>query len=248
MIKATKIRNRTVHPRGCGEHPTRLERLSAQDGSSPRVRGTCSGRRWSCRPGSVHPRGCGEHHESRGTAEGRTGSSPRVRGTSLHIGIHLGATRFIPAGAGNMPAPATRATMPTVHPRGCGEHSTPSSAPGPPGGSSPRVRGTFGQGRHLGIAQRFIPAGAGNIACRCTAFLDCTVHPRGCGEHISSWCPDLSAAGSSPRVRGTCNQHERDAAMVAVHPRGCGEHFQDSDQYVCPAGSSPRVRGTCLFS
>ena len=89
------------HPRGCGEH-VRLGGLTpATGGSSPRMRGTQTGKttaadtgriipadagntKWSmCNPWKRrdHPRGCGEHP---GRVEGGVadqGSSPRMRGT-----------------------------------------------------------------------------------------------------------------------------------------------------------------------
>ena len=167
MIKATKIRNRTVHPRGCGEHPTRLERLSAQDGSSPRVRGTCSGRRWSCRPGSVHPRGCGEHRGHGPCQPNRCGSSPRVRGTFVHAAVAADQLRFIPAGAGNICCISSLLCVGAVHPRGCGEHKPKMTRTLDRHGSSPRVRGTLGVTYVDFSDYRFIPAGAGNMPSMC---------------------------------------------------------------------------------
>ena len=85
--------------------------------------------------------------------------------------------------------------------------------------------------------------------------LSASVHPRVCGEHISS--------GSSPR----CGEHAATPASP-VHPRVCGEHFHRTTLYrlidgrFIPAcagnisqpwftehngpGSSPRVRGTSV--
>ena len=175
-----------VHPRACGEHIEHAMRMHpghrfiparagntppysdtgrAYGGSSPRVRGTRCIR--DCRPDrrSVHPRACGEHAEPR---------APRV-----------GRRRFIPARAGNTP---TRAAMTRVRV-----------------GSSPRVRGTRACAPTVdGMQRRFIPARAGNTSAfgsrrssvggssprvrgtrrtAVTARLDCTVHPRACGEH-----------------------------------------------------------------
>ena len=96
------------------------------------------------------------------------------------------------------------------------------------------------------------------------------VHPRVCGEQVSSIICSVSYRGSSPRVRGTDNFRIRQAiigrfipacagnstvirrrvAGCAVHPRVCGEQLLLSKSIKSIDGSSPRVRGTvnCDFS
>ena len=91
-----------------------------------------------------------------------------------------------------------------------------------------------------------------------------TVHPRVCGEQRTVSMALPSAAGSSPRLRGTECRPERPGASRrfipasagnrqsetlhvragAVHPRVCGE--QERFQLLGGAedGSSPRLRGT----
>ena len=115
-----------------------------------------------------------------------TGSSPRVRGTQLalqSIGVNR---RFIPAGAGNTSLPTSRFSVSTVHPRGCGEHALRVARRLIPGGSSPRVRGTRPATERAGFEKRFIPAGAGNTEHPRIVRDAHTVHPRGCGEHITT--------------------------------------------------------------
>ncbi len=159
-------RNRTVHPRVCGEREAAAKGSARSNGSSPRVRGTagqpmvpgasrrfipaCAGNgrfdlgRSAVEP--VHPRVCGERTLPVVASPRTHGSSPRVRGTD---GVGVGdcaPVRFIPACAGNGSAcPRAIRTAP---------------------GSSPRVRGTdalfFCQRRR----RRFIPACAGNGPCR----------------------------------------------------------------------------------
>ena len=90
-----------VHPRACGEHFHRILLFLKILGSSPRLRGTCGGRKEDPRlprfipapagnmidcgfggvEGTVHPRACGEHLADRPQIPGSTGSSPRLRGT-----------------------------------------------------------------------------------------------------------------------------------------------------------------------
>ena len=172
-----------VHPRVCGERPTPQQVDVRATGSSPRVRGTRSGRlalgvlvRFipACagnapplgrktRRSPVHPRVCGERGAATRTRIAGRGSSPRVRGTPGRRLVCAVGRRFIPACAGNAFI-------------GClvlfGRV-----------GSSPRVRGTraFGGGQPRPV--RFIPACAGNASA----------------EIVTRSSPP----GSSPRVRGT---------------------------------------------
>ena len=275
---------RAVHPRGCGEHSAADEAFGRGGGSSPRVRGTLlefiryvrpprfipagAGNTRALRTGyrrrSVHPRGCGEHPHDHAKRRPSTGSSPRVRGTHPLGGHHLGGPRFIPAGAGNTLLDQPHGMPTPVHPRGCGEHIVKAAFFIFNAGSSPRVRGTprVVTGRDNKI--RFIPAGAGNTLRATVRAERSSVHPRGCGEHLSRAVAENKFAGSSPRVRGTqpggraAPRHPRfipagagnTAARRftgwrrAVHPRGCGEHREPKDVGACSAGSSPRVRGT----
>ncbi len=130
-----------VHPRGCGERPTKNTGAFRECGSSPRVRGTrvdgerCShlsrfipagagnapsGQRAQTQC-TVHPRGCGERSKAAIMPSPSIGSSPRVRGTLDHDRLGRTARRFIPAGAGNANVAHGSASRIPVHPRGCGE-------------------------------------------------------------------------------------------------------------------------------
>jgi len=105
------------------------------------------------------------------------------------------------------------------------------------------VRGTGRPDRVPASLGRFIPAGAGNGTCRQSPRTRSPVHPRGCGERTDTSLAGASAAGSSPRVRGTVFGSDRPATRPrfipagagngrttprkpprwSVHPRGCGE-------------------------
>ena len=175
-----------VHPRGCGEHHVWQRFGICYLGSSPRVRGTCridvpnssvwrfipagagnmsAGYMPRCRP-AVHPRGCGEHLLSISSNMRFSGSSPRVRGTYAIADDLDRASRFIPAGAGNIPKAQVTGPVTSVHPRGCGEHRSQFQLHYYILGSSPRVRGTYVRPDPLRSDTRFIPAGAGNIGNR----------------------------------------------------------------------------------
>ena len=157
--------------------------MEASIGSSPRVWGTSAGtgpKSYPCRfiptgvgnidrrwpppaPCSVHPHGCGEHLVNRSPVAARVGSSPRVWGT-LPAGLEVGEdARFIPTGVGNIhDAHNCRGAAP-VHPHGCGEHKRRGKTGFVPGGSSPRVWGTFQGLAKMRSPRRFIPTGVGNI-------------------------------------------------------------------------------------
>ncbi len=93
------------------------------------------------------------------------------------------------------------------------------------------------------MAQRFIPAPAGNGSLAHLEWWEMAVHPRACGEReIIIYAHDISH-GSSPRLRGTVKDWVGEwidlrfipapagngqadissGANLAVHPRACGE-------------------------
>ena len=191
-----------VHPRACGERRSLTTMLTAENGSSPRVRGTAVP--LPCYPqclrfiparagngttvsaevsgGVVHPRACGERADYIGRATWTVGSSPRVRGTVLSSRIMLDMQRFIPARAGNGSFTFSPARGSPVHPRACGERSLPCKMLDSLNGSSPRVRGTGPNDYPIQPLRRFIPARAGNGDLAHHYCNGRSVHPRACGE------------------------------------------------------------------
>ena len=172
------------------------------------------------------------------------GSSPRLRGTHIHGGTGQALRRFIPAPAGNTIIPMRGLLYRSVHPRACGEHPAGPTRRFAGAGSSPRLRGTHAAGGSRERPPRFIPAPAGNTFTAPAPPPAPPVHPRACGEHLSSRTAARSAAGSSPRLRGTLHR---------LSPIGSGSRFipapaGNTDRHVFSAsaepGSSPRLRGT----
>ena len=154
--------SRAVHPRERGEHFFQRDSTKANNGSSPRARGT--------QPPLLH-------------ALPRQGSSPRARGTHGNSHRTAGLFRFIPASAGNTTQrPGTRENA-SVHPRERGEHWPPLLSRGGHVGSSPRARGTPPPLPPRQRNSRFIPASAGNTGRRCRTYRRWPVHPRERGEH-----------------------------------------------------------------
>ena len=135
-------KQRSVHPRRCGEHGLVRTDTVNGCGSSPQVRGTRTASK-RCKLYSrfipagagntnhvkasvvydtVHPRRCGEHKSSAFLIASTIGSSPQVRGTPTNGFKNLNLTRFIPAGAGNTTTALLVPSLLPVHPRRCGEH------------------------------------------------------------------------------------------------------------------------------
>ena len=94
-------------------------------------------------------------------------------------------------------------TLAEVHPRLRGELTGTKFPPEIPDGSSPLTRGTPVLSDKLSIAERFIPAYAGNSVNRSIVVKDNPVHPRLRGELSSVKCFCIFINGSSPLTRGT---------------------------------------------
>ena len=126
------------------------------------------------------------------------------------------------------------------------------------------MRGTPPKSRGMVRITRFIPAYAGNTACRRREPERKPVHPRVCGEHLQYCWKNEAFPGSSPRMRGTLGEPTSECfndrfipayagntidfisgdAPDAVHPRVCGEHATKEPAKSTSSGSSPRMRGT----
>ena len=152
----------SVHPRSRGEHFYEVAFLAWATGSSPLARGTLDARRGAVRTPrfiparagntssehsstwrfTVHPRSRGEHDDRIVSSVLRPGSSPLARGTPPPSTPPRGASRFIPARAGNTPSFPARSTPSSVHPRSRGEHSPSPLTTSIGAGSSPLARGT----------------------------------------------------------------------------------------------------------
>ena len=213
----------SVHPRAGGERPLAEYFLIGTIGSSPRGRGTLqraqdvkgvrrfiparAGNAGSCEPAGaswpVHPRAGGERPISGACGAPIIGSSPRGRGTR-EASPRLGEfQRFIPARAGNADLGGHPGRRQSVHPRAGGERFPPRRDRRSRPGSSPRGRGTPAKSTCPAASRRFIPARAGNARERSTPTHPLPVHPRAGGERSADSADCRSAAGSSPRGRGT---------------------------------------------
>ena len=242
--RSSPKRDRSVHPRACGERMTTSAAPAGLNGSSPRLRGTQCGAFLFPAPCRFIPAPAGNARCSRLTCGTPIGSSPRLRGTHASCRVRLRLRRFIPAPAGNAPPLPAPRRAPPVHPRACGERY-PANRPGTVGcGSSPRLRGTQVHAESGAGFGRFIPAPAGNASVAKSSSHTVTVHPRACGERSDMETMSMAVTGSSPRLRGTRHQVLRALHGRRFIPAPAGNAAALSWSSWWHRGSSPRLRGT----
>ena len=272
------------HPRACGAHQNLVDSMVLIKGSSPRMRGShvlaekcranggiipahagLTNAKAACHAGSRdHPRACGAHTWSSCTKDVNRGSSPRMRG-SLDmldsIGYEIG---IIPAHAGLTIEARLAFNSPRDHPRACGAHSFMFAATSQRLGSSPRMRGSRYEYDEVTQEPGIIPAHAGLTLCSQAVTCRAGDHPRACGAHMAQDADMCTFEGSSPRMRGSQNNHicalqyagiipahagltaGRDIRQPSIrdHPRACGAHWMISSSSSTSLGSSPRMRGS----
>ena len=218
----TTAPSNTDHPRVCGADAPVALKCSIHSGSSPRVRGrpafaplgngvariipACAGqtrpqkRRQTRRPD--HPRVCGADPHRGHVTSSPAGSSPRVRGRPGRRGSCRRQPRIIPACAGQTCGGGLVAGARLDHPRVCGADQGVADGGRDVHGSSPRVRGRQAQlARHV-VADRIIPACAGQTDQPLPDSMPGTDHPRVCGADRDVQLLLRPAVGSSPRGRG----------------------------------------------
>ena len=95
---------------------------------------------------------------------------------------------------------------------------------------------------HPGI----IPAYAGNTTSRAAPCPDAWDHPRVCGEHTGVGAANVTAKGSSPRMRGTPVLRGIRTQGGRIIPAYAGNTGGEGAGHGHASGSSPRMRGTHL--
>ena len=131
-------------------------------------------------------------------------------------------SRFIPAGAGNSDLKIASQYWRAVYPRWRGELSVhPDSRPCDPG-LSPLARGTLLLRWRFSLAQRFIPAGAGNSSSFFDVRKISAVYPRWRGELIFLFRNVSRGVGLSPLARGTHRAPLGGVSHVRFIPAGAG--------------------------
>ena len=186
-----------------------------------------------------------------------------MRGKLWPMPVLLNNGGLIPAYAGKTQQHECDAAQSSAHPRVCGENPVSSNRAAVTRGSSPRMRGKrAGPGRSGGPCG-LIPAYAGKTRVGAGSVSARSAHPRVCGENLPKALPMISAAGSSPRMRGKprsvggiwkvsrlipayAGKTGRVIGMLITgraHPRVCGENLTGPCVPCRPRGSSPRMRG-----
>ena len=185
----------------CGEHKSNMPATGASTGSSPRVRGTLA---------------------AQGGVAAVGGIIPACAGTPCYRRRGSDRNGIIPACAGNTGRRCGCHEHVRDHPRVCGEHPFSSIVHNPPGGSSPRVRGTQIKLEETIWSAGIIPACAGNTAHMICLELPTRDHPRVCGEHSSASGIPCRGWGSSPRVRGTHDSSSLHSLPLGIIPACAG--------------------------
>ena len=145
-----------------------------------------------------------------------------MRGTQLLAWPACRSHWIIPADAGNTPREDCTKSHEQDHPRGCGEHSTPTSIFFTGTGSSPRMRGTPAGHVVRAGESRIIPADAGNTTFSIIISNGSQDHPRGCGEHRGLSGHWAAGAGSSARMGGPQNDTGAVVEVDRIIPADAG--------------------------
>ena len=210
-----------------------------------------------------HPRACGANPFEWVPNLKGSGSSPRMRGKRYGEANGTVTMRIIPAHAGQTSARARATSSDSDHPRACGANSVRSPRSELQCGSSPRMRGKQVAQSHVSIAERIIPAHAGQTPAMPHRAGSSPDHPRACGANRRRSSTSKALPGSSPRMRGklhAAEAHTRACRIIPAHagqtisnramandhtdhPRACGANPVDTRASSPSPGSSPRMRG-----
>ena len=154
----------------------------------------------------------------------------------------------IPAYAGNtLPSHGCKRTS-RDHPRLRGEHILVESGDVRSMGSSPLARGTLAVDSIKELAERIIPACAGNTTRKRTSTRPTQDHPRLRGEHDGSRYRRLKGPGSSPLARGTRDRQGVRVAFPGSSPLARGTQPLNADEDR-PLGIIPACAGNtrCIY-
>ena len=210
------------HPRVCGEKVSAIHRESASLGSPPRMRGKVTsgmlflafigitpayaGKRQMARKAGRtkpdHPRVCGEKPLPDPERIFQVGSPPRMRGKVPPHCCFCPAHGITPAYAGKSLWLFCCVSLPSDHPRVCGEKSQSTSASRRALGSPPRMRGKVCMATGLRVSDGITPAYAGKRPGHIPHREREQDHPRVCGEKIQHPKYTTDKGGSPPRMRG----------------------------------------------
>ena len=208
MCSSAPACNTRVYPRVCGGADLGDLAGRAQEGLSPRVRGSlhrgtasrpgagsipaCAGeprpesaRRGRCR---VYPRVCGGAAQLESVDRPGEGLSPRVRGSHESQTVPVEGHGSIPACAGEPNTVGLPPDMIWVYPRVCGGAAGGDNTTTRIWGLSPRVRGSHTWRTERQEARGSIPACAGEPGVTLPGSSLLRVYPRVCGGAVLFQC------------------------------------------------------------
>ena len=199
-----------AHPRRCGADLLSSGTATADQGSSPQVRGrrgardgdlsgrglipAGAGQTFPDRPGTcspwAHPRRCGADRCLHVVDSPCRGSSPQVRGRLQSKSNAFQILGLIPAGAGQTLVLGCSGLVQGAHPRRCGADDLVNDGGAKFMGSSPQVRGRLEVKGAYYHRHGLMPAGAGQTAEMFSERALKRAHPRRCGADCcrSLWC------------------------------------------------------------
>ena len=212
-----------VYPHVCGAAERSAMKELAEQGLSPRVRGslnsprlyreargsipTCAGQPCTASLAAygakVYPHVCGAATISTITSCQPLGLSPRVRGSPAATWVNPNDAGSIPTCAGQPGTIAPLITSSSVYPHVCGAAALSRPSHISARGLSPRVRGSRDACATPSICFRSIPTCAGQPIRLTKSRTSKTVYPHVCGAALLFPMPHAMTKGLSPRVRGS---------------------------------------------
>ena len=231
-----------VYPRVCGGNrpPRQMHRTPLR--SIPACAGEPRLPQAGTDAAQVYPRVCGGTPRPALSISPMWGLSPRVRGNRHpQLDGNFGL-RSIPACAGEPATPSSSPSPAKVYPRVCGGTAGRCRRVRVIPGLSPRVRGNLLAQLDGIIAERSIPACAGEPRPSWRIRAAAKVYPRVCG---GTWYRRGGTLPTAvyPRVCGGTQGPSCQSILNPVYPRVCGGTSFAMYSSTRPEGLSPRVRG-----
>ena len=177
-------------------------RPSFRSGLSPRLRGNHTGAQRDYESERSIPAPAGEPATCVNCSFQYAGLSPRLRGNHGDAIAPTHVPGSIPAPAGEPIYKDRYAGTHGVYPRACGGTPRSCNLASTSYGLSPRLRGNQIELPVFPMANRSIPAPAGEPAQRARIAFPHSVYPRACGGTLARCANTQSFAGLSPRLRG----------------------------------------------
>ena len=253
------------HPRVCGEKVSAIHRESASLGSPPRMRGKVTsgmlflafigitpayaGKRQMARKAGRtkpdHPRVCGEKPLPDPERIFQVGSPPRMRGKVPPHCCFCPAHGITPAYAGKSLWLFCCVSLPSDHPRVCGEKKNSPFQFSVNSGSPPRMRGKVSQLMISCAHNRITPAYAGKRALCPAGRTAQRDHPRVCGEKTCCAASALPNIGSPPRMRGKGPEANAVLSHQRITPAYAGKRLKRSRSTVSHVAIVPLFPSVC---